>query len=491
MIQIDARPYKPFRHPQYLEHFTLQFKEERTIDLLFSISAENMKQELEALDSITTVSVEEADFGVHGGKMWTIEFIAIEGEEYLPLFADDHLLLGNIDVNKDCPSTVATNTESYAGAYGEDFIAYLECLETTHADVTYVGSGQYAVSSLTPRVGEYSLHVSKAISGGLKGSYFNNRWLFGDTPAMERIDPVIDFTWDDFVTSTGKDFISVRWTGYVQPAFSEAYTFHMQVNDGVRLWIDGIQLIDEYEATVEGVDFVEYSAVTTSLVADRLYSVKIEFRENKDLAVARFLWSSITQPKTVVPPHRLFYASTPIVDSPFTVVPTAIEPPPPIGLTLQNIDQNTLLAEWYAPSNDGGDEVDGFLVEWWETGQHGDTEIQALVLTGATGGEFSISYGGSSILRPIKFSMDSINKVVNAIEVGLEGVPGQNVGDVDVTYEVDSSVVRIFIEFLSNAGVVPSITTASENLEPNDATIIVCSKDSRRLPRRVQSHINS
>ena len=90
MIQIDARPHKPFRHPQYLEHFTLQFKEERTIDLLFSISAENMKQELEALDSITTVSVEEADFGVHGGKMWTIEFIAIEGEEYLPLFADDH-----------------------------------------------------------------------------------------------------------------------------------------------------------------------------------------------------------------------------------------------------------------------------------------------------------------------------------------------------------------------------------------------------------------
>jgi hypothetical protein len=150
-----------------------------------------------------------------------------------------------------------------------------------------------------------------AISGGLDGSYYNNRWLFGTTPAMNRIDNVIDFTWDDFVTSTGKDFISVRWTGFVQPAFSEAYKFHMQVNDGVRLWINGMQLIDEYEATVEDADdFAEYTAVTAPLTADRLYSVKIEFRENKGCAVARFLWSSTTQPKTVVPHHRLYHNYT-------------------------------------------------------------------------------------------------------------------------------------------------------------------------------------
>ena len=205
---------------------------------------------------------------------------------------------------------------------------------------------------------------------------------------MQRVHSVIYFTWDDFVTSTGKDFISVRWTGYVQPAFSEAYTFHLQVNDGVRLWIDGVQLIDELEASVEDVDYVEHNAVTTTLMADRLYSVKIEFRENKGLAIARFLWSSVTQPKTVVPHHRLFHTSTPIMDSPFTVVPTAIEPTPPTALSLEN---------------DGGDDIDGYLVEWWEAGDYGDTEMQTLILKGATGGNFPYPTGVYPYCAPFSF----------------------------------------------------------------------------------------
>ena len=58
-----------------------------------------------------------------------------------------------------------------------------------------------------------------------------------------RVDSSVDFDWPGYITETGKDFISVRWSGYLRPAFSEEYTFHVQVNDGARLWVDGVQLL--------------------------------------------------------------------------------------------------------------------------------------------------------------------------------------------------------------------------------------------------------
>ena len=76
--------------------------------------------------------------------------------------------------------------------------------------------------------------------------------------------------------------------------------------------------------------------------------------------------------------------------------------------------------------------------------------------------------------------MDDILEVVNAIEIGLEGVPGQNVGDVEVSYVIDdaSDETRITIEFASNAASIPTLSITSENLLPADASVVVCAKDS-------------
>src|SRR5581483_4909068 len=43
----------------------------------------------------------------------------------------------------------------------------------------------------------------------------------------------------------GADTFSVRWQGQVQPRFSETYTFYTTSDDGVRLWINGQQLINK------------------------------------------------------------------------------------------------------------------------------------------------------------------------------------------------------------------------------------------------------
>lgn len=65
---------------------------------------------------------------------------------------------------------------------------------------------------------------------GLTGSYYNNRWL-QDTPVMSRVDKFIDFEWGtDLVTASAKDYVSVRWTGYIMPENAETYTFFVDVD---------------------------------------------------------------------------------------------------------------------------------------------------------------------------------------------------------------------------------------------------------------------
>lgn len=127
----------------------------------------------------------------------------------------------------------------------------------------------------------------------LTASYFTNRWLHG-SPVLTRVDPTVNFVWPTFITDSGKDFVSVRWVGYVLPAFSETYTFHMQVNDGVKVWLDGVVIIDQFDLVVDDAapavvaagGFVEVSGTSaTPLVAGVPYDLKVEYRENEGLAV--------------------------------------------------------------------------------------------------------------------------------------------------------------------------------------------------------------
>ena len=135
-----------------------------------------------------------------------------------------------------------------------------------------------------PRVDEYELSIKQAHSGGLTGEYFNNRWLYGE-PASTQLDHTVDLQWDAdgaVVTESGDEFGSIRWTGYIQPAFDEVYTFTVYVNDGLKLWVGDELLIDEYENEVDdSVDgYAEFSATTSNaLTANQLVAMKIEYQE--------------------------------------------------------------------------------------------------------------------------------------------------------------------------------------------------------------------
>jgi hypothetical protein len=92
------------------------------------------------------------------------------------------------------------------------------------------------------------------------------------------------------------DDFTVRWTGAVQPQFSQTYTFYTKTDDGVRLWVNGQLLIDEW--VDQGA--TEWSA-TIALNAGQKYSITMEYYENGGGASAQLSWSSPSLAKSVIP----------------------------------------------------------------------------------------------------------------------------------------------------------------------------------------------
>ena len=92
---------------------------------------------------------------------------------------------------------------------------------------------------------------------------------------------------------------SVRWSGTVTPQFSETYTFSTQTDDGVRLWINGKLLIDNWNNGVFD------SSGTIALQAGKAVSIKMEYFQGNGGKNAHLSWSSASQTKTIVPTTAL------------------------------------------------------------------------------------------------------------------------------------------------------------------------------------------
>jgi hypothetical protein len=146
---------------------------------------------------------------------------------------------------------------------------------------------------------------------GLEGRYFSGRTL--STLVTTRTDARVDFDWGSGSPASGvaADNFSVRWSGQVSPRFSGATTFYTRSDDGVRLWVDGQLLIDNW--TDHGP--TENSASIT-LAAGQRYDLRMEYYENGGGAVARLSWSSACEPKQVIPSAQLHPATTSVPSDP-------------------------------------------------------------------------------------------------------------------------------------------------------------------------------
>jgi len=190
---------------------------------------------------------------------------------------------------------------------------------------TYVGNGIFDVRlSVTGANGAVIAEkggyiVVGPFASGLLGKYYLGQDLLD--LELSRIDLTLDFDWgggSPAAVLPANDF-SVRWTGEVQPEFSETYRLFTSTDDGVRLWVDNVLWIDHW--VDQGV--TEWWA-DVPLTAGNWYPIKMEYYENGGDAVARLSWQSASRTKQVIPEERL-RTGNPLL--------TAVEPTLAPGIT--------------------------------------------------------------------------------------------------------------------------------------------------------------
>ncbi|HXV12763.1 MAG TPA: PA14 domain-containing protein [Candidatus Krumholzibacteria bacterium] len=135
---------------------------------------------------------------------------------------------------------------------------------------------------------------------GLLGEYYNNIDFTGTL--LRRVDATVNFDWalGSPDPSMGTNDFSIRWTGYVDPAFTQTYTFYTITDDGVRLWVND-QLIIDYWIPQAAIERSGSIALTAGVPA----SIRMEMFEEAGEAVAQLSWSSPSQGKQIIPSNRL------------------------------------------------------------------------------------------------------------------------------------------------------------------------------------------
>lgn len=120
-----------------------------------------------------------------------------------------------------------------------------------------------------------------------KGEYFANRNLSGQ-PALVRNDPRIEFNWGAGSPARGlpADNFSVRWTRKLHFPVG-TYRFHVEVDDGVRLWVDDRLVIDQWHDGVGSYGGDIY-------LADGQHRVRLEMYERSGDAKIRLWWALAT-----------------------------------------------------------------------------------------------------------------------------------------------------------------------------------------------------
>jgi hypothetical protein len=154
-------------------------------------------------------------------------------------------------------------------------------------------------------------YVAGGTGTGLRGQYYNDNSStpyplaspFAGSPVLTRTDATVDFNWGTGspgspVTS---NFFSAKWTGQVKAPTSGNYTFTVTGDDGVRLFINGVKVIDGWRD--QGATAYSYN---TMLTGGTLYDIELHYYEHEGDAACRLQWSYLAQRAQAIPQSQLY-----------------------------------------------------------------------------------------------------------------------------------------------------------------------------------------
>lgn len=143
---------------------------------------------------------------------------------------------------------------------------------------------------------------------GWRAEYYENASLSG-APVLVRDEAEIDFDWGENAPPglVTPDNFSVRWTRTLQ-LNAGIYTFRTLVDDGVRLWVDGQLVIDEWH------DSLRRAYMKDVVLQAGQHTLRVEYYEHTGGAAAKVWWDVRPLPTATT--------------APATPTPTATQPQP-------------------------------------------------------------------------------------------------------------------------------------------------------------------
>lgn len=158
-----------------------------------------------------------------------------------------------------------------------------------------------------PAAGEIKLRPASGMFG-LTGEYFKGRDL--KRKAFTRVDAQVNFDWGNSPPKKNfqADDYSVRWTGTVRAPSSGTYNFHVQADDGIKLWLGDKLLINQWKE-----QSASWFSASFKMDAGTKYPIKIEYYEAFGGATAKLFWDGPGIEKQAV---KTDYLSTDRLDHP-------------------------------------------------------------------------------------------------------------------------------------------------------------------------------
>lgn len=154
----------------------------------------------------------------------------------------------------------------------------------------------------TPTTPPVATPTPPAVVKGLTGTYFPSTNLTGK--GVSRIDPYIQFYWAPAAPISGipATNFSARWSGALIVPTTGAYTFYIEADDGMRLFIDETLVIDKWTwALSSGID---HAAKPLTLTAGK-HKIVVEYNQATGGAKAVVRWSGPGITKRVIPQTSL------------------------------------------------------------------------------------------------------------------------------------------------------------------------------------------
>jgi YVTN family beta-propeller protein len=145
--------------------------------------------------------------------------------------------------------------------------------------------------------------VATGTGTGLLGQYFATNNLSGAV-VLTRVE-AINFNWaagspDPAVPVNN---FSARWTGFIQAASSGNYTLQTNSDDGIRVWVNGVEVINNWTAH----SATRNTSAAIAFTAGQRYSIIVEYQEFTGQAVAQLLWKTPGDTAySAVPASRLY-----------------------------------------------------------------------------------------------------------------------------------------------------------------------------------------